>query len=228
MSFPYRVFLDTADLGQIREAVQTGLICGIATNPQKVAASGKTYRQVVSEIREFFDGPIAVQAMGDNTAEIIAHARELHAIDPLLAVKVVANRIGLPAVKQLAAEGVRTNATLIFNPGQALLAGLAGSPFISPFIGRDRMVGHDGVETIRTIRGLYDSLGITNTCIIGASIKDVSQVIDCILAGAHAVAITFSIFEALMDHPLTERGLAGFRDCFETIRATALSQGRKA
>jgi transaldolase len=212
-----RIFLDTADTSQIRDAVSTGLVDGVATNPQKVAESGKSYRQVVEEIREFFDGPIAVQAVGRSIEEICQCARRLHQIDPLLAVKITANKHGLAAVKTLVPEGVRTNATLMFNPTQALLAGLAGSPFISPFVGRARMVGYDGIEAIRKMRRLLDAFGCTHTNLIAASIKDVEQVIDSILAGAHSVAVPFHVFEAMCQHPLTDQGLDAFIDCYKTI-----------
>jgi len=215
---PYRIFLDTAELAEIKDAVSTGLVDGIATNPNKIAHSGKTYRQVLDEIRPFFAGPIAFQAMGNTTDEIIKHALEIHKMDPLLAVKVVANRNGLSAIRPLVAEGVRTNATLMFNPTQALLAGLAGSPFISPFIGRARMAGSDGIEAVRQMRKLYDAWGITQTVIIGASIKDVTQAIDVILAGAHSVAVPFAVFAAMMEHPLTEQGFQQFAADFAKVR----------
>lgn len=213
----YRIFLDTAELDEIRDAVSTGLVDGIATNPNKIALSGKSYPQVLAEIRSCFDGPIAFQAMGETTEAIMAHARQIHAMDPLLAVKVVANRVGLPAIKPLVAEGVRTNATLIFNPTQALLAAQAGSPFVSPFIGRARMTGGDGIEEIGRMRSLYDAWGLTETAIIGASIKDVSQAIEVILAGAHCIAIPYSVFTAMMEHPLTDLGYARFADDLATI-----------
>jgi transaldolase len=213
----YRIFLDTAELDEIRDAVSTGLVDGIATNPNKIAQSGKTYRQVLDEIRTCFDGPIAFQAMGATAEAVMAHAREIHAMDPLLAVKVVANRVGLPAIRPLVAEGVRTNATLIFNPTQALLAAQAGSPFVSPFIGRARMSGSDGIEAIAQMRRLYDAWGINDTAIIGASIKDVQQVIDVILAGAHCVAIPYAVFAAMMEHPLTDLGVQQFARDFATI-----------
>jgi transaldolase len=216
----YRVFLDTADIGQIREAASTGLIDGVATNPQKVAESGKSYRQVVEEIRRFFAGPIAVQAIGQTTEEICACARRLHRIDPLLAIKVTANQAGLAAVKILAPEGVRTNATLIFNPTQALLAAMAGSPFISPFVGRARMVGGSGIEEIRKMRQLMDVCGLRRTNLIAASIKDVEQVIESFLAGAHSVAVPFAVFAAMCDHPLTEQGLAAFTELYNQIPAS--------
>ncbi len=208
----FRIFLDTAEVDEIRAAASTGLINGVATNPRKIMLSGKTYRQVLDEIRAFFDGPIAFQALGRDIDEVCRHAREIHAMDPCLAVKVTANGFGLAAVKRLAAEGVRTNATLIYNPTQALMAALAGSPFISPFIGRARMTGSDGIAAIGTMRQLLDAWNLTETCIIGASIKDVEQVIQVILAGAHSVAIPFAVFEAMMDHPMTALGLEGFLD----------------
>jgi len=216
----YRIFLDTADIAQIRDAVSTGLIDGVATNPNKVAQSGKSYRQVVEEIRQVFAGPIAVQAIGTSTEEVCECARRLHQIDPLLAVKVTANKYGLAAVKILVPEGIRTNATLMFNPAQALLAALAGSPFISPFIGRARDTGQDGVETIRRMRQLLDAFGLDKTNLIAASVKDVEQVIDSIIAGAHSVAVPFKVFEDMCSHPLTTTGLNSFIEEYKTIPAS--------
>lgn len=218
MSTP-RIFIDTAELDEIKDAVSTGLVDGVATNPNKIAQSGKTYRQVLDEIRGLFDGPIAFQSMGATTEAIIKHAMEIHKMDSMLAVKVVANKVGLPAIKPLVAEGVRTNATLIFNPTQALMAGLAGSPFISPFIGRARMTGSDGIEAIARMREMYDAWGITDTCIIGASIKDVEQVIEVVMAGADSVAVPFPVFEAMMEHPLTTQGMDHFMSEFEKIKS---------
>ena len=216
--FNYRIFLDTADVNQIKDAVNTGLIDGVATNPQKVAQSRQSYRQVVKAIRQFFDGPIAVQAIGETAEEICACARRLHEIDPLLAIKSTANKAGLAAVKALAPEGIRTNATLIFNPAQALLAARAGSPFISPFVGRAKMAGYNGIAEIYRMRQLLDAWGLHKTNLIAASIKDVDQVIESIIAGAHSVAVTFPVFEAMCEHPLTAAGLNAFSEAYGTIR----------
>lgn len=213
-----RIFLDTADIDEIRDAVSTGLIGGIATNPDKIAQSGKTYAQVCGEIRRFFEGPIAFQSLGRTPEDVVKHALEIHRMDPLLAVKVTANKVGLGVIRQLVAEGVRTNATLIFNPTQGLLAGLAGSPFISPFIGRATMIGENGVGTIGAIREMFDAFDIEDTNIIAASIKNVDQVIQAVLAGAHSVAVPFAVFEAMMDHPMTTRGLEQFLGAFEEVK----------
>jgi transaldolase len=215
-----RIFLDTADLAQIEDAVSTGLIDGIATNPEKIAQAGKSYRQTVAEIRQFFDGPIAVQAVGRTREEICGCARRLHQIDPMLAIKIAANKEGIAAVKTLVPEGVRTNATLIFNPTQGLLAALAGSPFLSPFVGRAKMAGHSGIETIRKIRQLLDAFGLRSTTLVAASIKDVDQVIESIIAGADGVAVPFHVFEAMCEHALTAQGLDAFTELYKGIPAS--------
>ena len=212
-----RIVLDTADVSQIKDAVSTGLIDAIATNPSKVAQAGKSYRQVVEEIRKFFEGLIMVQAVGETTEEICDCARRLHQIDPLLMIKITANKMGLAAVKIVVPEGVRTNATLIFNPTQALLAGLAGSTSVSVFVGRARMCGYDGIETIRKVRQLFDAFELKDTDIAACSIKDVEQVIDSIIAGAHIVAVPLNVFEAMCEHPLTNNGLDAFIEDYKTI-----------
>lgn len=212
-----RIVLDTADVSQIKDAVSTGLIDAIATNPSKVAQAGKSYRQVVEEIRKFFEGLIMVQAVGETTEEICDCARRLHQIDPLLMIKITANKMGLAAVKIMVPEGVRTNATLIFNPTQALLAGLAGSTSVSVFVGRARMCGYDGIETIRKVRQLFDAFELKDTDIAACSIKDVEQVIDSIIAGAHTVAVPLNVFEAMCEHPLTNNGLDAFIEDYKTI-----------
>ncbi len=212
-----RIVLDTADVSQIKDAVSTGLIDAIATNPSKVAQAGKSYRQVVEEIRKFFEGLIMVQAVGETTEEICDCARRLHQIDPLLMIKITANKMGLAAVKIVVPEGVRTNATLIFNPTQALLAGLAGSTSVSVFVGRARMCGYNGIETIRKVRQLFDAFELKDTDIAACSIKDVEQVIDSIIAGAHTVAVPLNVFEAMCEHPLTNNGLDAFIEDYKTI-----------
>jgi transaldolase len=214
----HAVFLDSADVGEIREAVSTGLVGGIATNPDKVARSGKSYAKVLEEIRAVFDGPVSFQALGRTPQELVAHARAIHGMDANLAVKIAADKTGLTAIRTLVPEGVRTNATLIFNPAQALLAGLAGSPFISPFIGRAMMAGHDGVGAIATMRRLLDAWGISRCTIVAASIKDVDQAIEAVLAGAHSIAVPYQVFEAMMSHPLCSQGLERFLADFEAVK----------
>ena len=211
-----RLFIDTANLDELREAVSTGIIDGIATNPEKIAATGKSYREVINEIRSFFSGPIAVQSMGKKAREIAAHALELHNMDPHLAVKVTCSVEGIKAIGELIPKGVRTNCTLIYTPAQGLAAGLARSTFVSPFVGRSEMAGFDGIEMIRQIRNMYDSYGI-DTCIVAASIKNVHQVTESVLAGAHAVAVTWPIFKNMIEHSMTQHGYRSFEEVFKKI-----------
>jgi len=213
----FRIVLDTADVSQIKDAVTTGLVDAVATNPEKVAQSGKSYRHVVEQIRGFFEGPVMLQAVGETAEEICDSARKLNRIDPLLIIKVATNKAGLTAVKILVAEGVTTNATLVFNPAQALMAALLQSASVSVFVGRARMCGYDGIETVRKVRQLFDAFECKNTAIAACSIKDVQQVIDSIIAGAHTVAVPFNVFEAMCEHPLTAGGLAAFMDYHKNI-----------
>ena len=211
-----RIFIDTADLDELEEAVNTGIIDGIATNPEKIMATGKGYREVVTAIREFYAGPIAVQSMGKTAGEIVAHALELHNMDSNLAVKVTCNIEGIKAIGELVPQGVRTNCTLMYTPAQGLAAGLARSTFVSPFVGRSEMADYDGIGLIRKIRKMYDAYGI-ETCIVAASIKNVRQVTESVLAGAHAVAVTWTIFRNMINHPMTEHGYRGFEEVFKNI-----------
>jgi transaldolase len=216
MKNKFRVILDTAEIAHIRDAAAAGLTDGVATNPTKVAQSGKSYKQVVAEIREVFDGPIAVQALGDTVDELCDCARRLHQISQSLVIKIATNKVGLAAIKRLTPEGIWTQATLVFSPAQALMAGLAGAPSISTFIGRATMAGADAIENVRKMRQVLDTFGI-KTVLMAASIKSVDQVINSIIAGADGVAIPYNIFEAMCDHPMTRDGLAGFTDDYKKI-----------
>jgi transaldolase len=211
-----RLYIDTADIAELKEAVSTGIVDGIATNPEKIATTGRSYGDVISEIRSFFSGPVAVQSMGRNREEIVEHALALHELDSSLAIKVACNLEGIKAIRELVPKGVRTNCTLVYTAAQGLAAGLARSPFVSPFVGRSEMSGFDGIEVIRRIRTIYDSYGI-DTCIVAASIKSVRQVTESILAGAHAVAVPWPVFQRMINHPLTEQGYKEFERLFEKI-----------
>ncbi len=216
MKSKFRLILDTAEINQIKDAVSTGLIDGVATNPTKVAQSGKSYRQVVAEIREVFDGPIAVQAIGETVDELCECARRLHQISHSLVIKVTTNKVGLAAIKKLGPEGIWTQATLVFSPAQALMAGLAGAPSISTFIGRASMAGADAIDNVRKMRQILDAFGI-KTVLMAASIKSVDQVVNSIIAGADGVAVPYNVFESMCDHPMTRDGLAGFIDDYRRI-----------
>jgi transaldolase len=204
-----RIFLDSADARQVEKAMESGVVSGIATNSSKVAEMGKTVETVYREIASIFDGPIAVQAVGSTAEELIRHARELDNLGPNVVVKVPTTSEGVKAISRLVKEGVQTNATLIFRPSQALAAALAGTPIISPFIGRANDIGLDGIATIAEIRKVYDAFGL-DVLVIAASVRNVEQAINSIVAGADAIAVRYEIFEQMLKHPLTEVGAAKF------------------
>jgi transaldolase len=204
-----RIFLDSADVGQVQKALESGVVSGIATNSSKVAETGKTVETVYREIASIFDGPIAVQAVGSTAEELIRHARELNSLGPNVVVKVPTTSEGVKAISRLVKEGVQTNATLIFRPSQALAAALAGTPIISPFIGRANDIGLDGIATIAEIRKVYDAFGL-DVLVIAASVRNVEQAINSIIVGADAIAVRYEIFEQMLKHPLTELGAAKF------------------
>lgn len=213
----YRIFLDTADVRQIEEALKTGIIAGIATNPNKMATVGRKYEDVIKDIRTIFDGPIAVEALSRKSEDIIEEAQRLVQIADNLVVKVPVNTEGIKAISTLVPMGINTNATLIFQPGQALAAGLAGSPFISPFISRATYVGQDGLDLFRKIRKIYDFYKI-DSVVIAASIRNANDAIESILAGADSLALTYEVFEQLMHHPLTEEGIDRFIRDYSTVK----------
>jgi transaldolase len=212
----YRIFLDTADIGEIESALKTGVVDGIATNPNKMAKAGRKYADVVRDIRTFFDGPVAVEAVSTRAEDIVEEAQRLSGMAKNMVIKIPTNREGVAAISKLVPMGIVTNSTLICNPAQALVAGLAGSPFISPFINRVNMIGHDGMELFAQVRQMYDFYDI-RTQVISASIKNCYEAIQSILAGADAIAVTYEVFCQLFEHPLTDLGIEAFRRDYDRV-----------
>ncbi|MBE6871828.1 MAG: fructose-6-phosphate aldolase [Ruminococcaceae bacterium] len=212
----YRIFLDTANVDEIRDAVSTGIVAGIATNPNKMAQAGRRYEDVICDIRKFFDGPVALEAISTKAEDIIEEAQRLSKISKNIVIKIPTNKEGIKAINKLVPMGVTTNSTLIFNPAQALAAGLAGSPFISPFIGRVNACGQDGMELFRQVRKMYDFYDI-KSCVIAASIKNCKEAVDAIVAGADSIALTYQVFEQFFYHPLTEIGIEKFTADYNSV-----------
>ena len=211
-----RIFLDTANVEEIYEAVSTGIVAGVATNPNKIRCAGRTYAQVISDIRSFFKGPVAVEAVSIKADDIVEEAKRLSDMSENMCVKIPGNKEGVKAIARLVPMGIQTNATLIFSAGQALAAGLAGTAFISPFIGRVRDMGGDGLQHFRDIRAAYDTYQI-KACVIAASIKNSYDAIEAIKAGADSLALTYGVFNQLFEHPLTNRGIESFAADFQAI-----------
>ena len=201
-----KLFLDTADVEHIRQAWSWGILDGVTTNPTHIAATGKGLDELLAEIFEIVDGPVSIESVSPDAEGIVREGRRIGAFHKHAVVKVPVSIEGLKAVKVLAAEGIPTNATLCFSPLQAFLAAKAGATYISPFVHRLDMVGHEGGDVIRDIRQIYDNYGF-QTKILAAAIRSVRHVLDALLAGADVATMPFDVLQSLYHHPLTDSGL---------------------
>lgn len=201
-----KLFIDTADIAQIKEAWSWGIIDGVTTNPTHVMKTGRKPEEVYREILEIVSGPVSLETVSLDAAEIIKEGQTLAKLGPNVVVKVPVIREGLKAVKELAAEGIKTNVTLNFSPLQALLAAKCGATYISPFVGRLDAVGHTGMELVRQIRAIYDNYGFT-TQILTAAVRHPEHVLQAALAGSDVCTMFFDVLKMLYDHPLTDVGL---------------------
>lgn len=204
-----KFFIDTADISEIREANELGILDGVTTNPSLVAKTGRSFEEVAKEILALVDGPVSLEVVSTDKAGMLAEAEKLAAWGDNVVIKLPLIADGLKACKELTSRGVKTNVTLCFSANQALLAAKAGATYISPFIGRIDDTGHDGMELIRDIRQVYDNYGFT-TEILAASIRHPVHVRDAALMGADVSTIPFKVFNQLVHHPLTDNGLEKF------------------
>jgi transaldolase len=198
-----KLFIDTADIGQIKEAWSWGIIDGVTTNPSHVAKTGRPAAAVYRDICAAVDGPVSLETVSPTAAEIVTEGRELTKYGRHVVVKVVNNREGLKAVKILAAEGIKTNVTVTFSPVQALLAAKVGAGYISPFVGRLDAHGHIGMDLVRQIKTIYDNYAF-KTEIIVAAVRHPTHVLEAALAGAHISTMNFDVLKQLYEHPLTD------------------------
>lgn len=204
-----KIFIDTANIQQIKEAVDMGIIDGVTTNPTLVAKESKPFLELIKEICSIVDGPISVEAVSQNCNEIVKEARQLAKIDKNIVVKIPLVKEGLKAVRILSKEKVQTNVTLCFSAPQALFAAKAGASYVSPFIGRLDDIGSVGMNLIWDIRKIYDNYGL-RTQIIVASIRNPLHVIEAALAGADCATIPYDVLMNLIKHPLTDIGVERF------------------
>lgn len=204
-----KIFIDTANLDEIKEAASWGIIDGVTTNPSLIAKEKKEFRKLVEEICAIVDGPISVEVVSLEVDGMVKEARELARIHKNIVIKIPLIIEGLKAVKRLSDEGIKTNVTLCFSASQALLAAKVGGTYVSPFIGRLDDVSHVGMELISQIRTIYDNYGYT-TQIIAASIRHPLHVVDAALAGADIATVPFKVLGQLVKHPLTDIGIERF------------------
>ena len=204
-----KFFLDTAEIAEIREGAASGLVDGVTTNPSLAAKTGRDYVEVLKEICPLVQGAVSAEVLATDFDGMMKQAKVFLKIAKNIAIKVPLTWDGLKACKALSDDGIMVNVTLCFSPVQALMAAKAGAHFISPFIGRVDDIGEDGMGLIRDIRAIYDNYGF-KTEILAASIRSVSHVRECALAGADVATIPSDIFKKLLSHPLTDKGLAAF------------------
>lgn len=211
------LFLDTANIAEIREGVALGVIAGVTTNPTLLAREGRNPQEVVKEICALVPGPVSVEAVSSEAEEIIREAEELARLHPRVVVKVPVTREGLKAVKVLAARGIKTNVTLVFSVNQALLAALAGATYVSPFVGRLDDIGEDGMAVVAETVKIFKSYGL-ETKIIAASIRHPLHVTRAAEVGADIATVPFKVLEAMLKHPLTDLGVARFLADWEKLK----------
>jgi transaldolase len=204
-----KLFIDSADIDEIREYAGSGLVDGVTTNPSLAAKTGRDYVEVLKEITGIVKGSVSAEVLATDHDGMMAQGKRVAKIADNITVKVPLTWEGLKACHGLRAEGITVNVTLCFSPVQAMMAAKAGATYISPFIGRVDDCGEDGVGLIRDIRAIYDNYGY-ETEILAASIRSVSHVRESALAGADIATIPGSIFKLLLNHPLTDKGLAAF------------------
>ena len=204
-----KFFVDTANIEDIAELAATGLIDGVTTNPSLVAKTGRPFTDVIKEICDLVEGPVSAEVVATDYEGMIAEGRKLAAIAENVAVKLPLTWDGLKACKMLTGEGTMVNVTLCFSANQALLAAKAGATFISPFIGRLDDINLDGMELIADIRQIYDNY-LFDTEILAASIRSPNHVKESALAGADVATMPPNVIKALVNHPLTDKGLAAF------------------
>jgi transaldolase len=212
-----KLFIDTANIDEIKEANRLGLIDGVTTNPTLIAKEGKEFMQVVKEICETVDGPISLEAVSTKSEDMLKEARELAKIHRNAVIKIPMTRDGLIATKQLADEGIHVNMTLVFSPTQALLAAKAGAAYASPFVGRLDDISHWGMDLVEQIITIYDNYDF-ETEVIVASIRNPLHVLEAALIGADIATIPFKVIEQLIKHPLTDAGIERFLKDWDKVK----------
>ena len=204
-----KLFIDTANVTDIRKANELGIICGVTTNPSLIAKEGLVFEEVIKEISSIVDGPISAEVIALEAPKMVEEGTALAQIHPNIVIKIPMCEEGLKATKQLTEKGIKTNVTLIFSAQQALLAARAGATYVSPFIGRLDDIGFNGMTLIEDIAEIFEIHGIS-TEIIAASVRHPVHVLEAAKAGAHIATIPYSIIPQMINHPLTSSGIEKF------------------
>lgn len=204
-----KLFIDTANTEEIRKANDLGVICGVTTNPSLIAKEGLVFEEVIKEITSIVDGPISAEVISLEATKMVEEATKLVKIHPNIVIKLPMTTEGLKATKILSSKGIKTNVTLIFSAGQALLAARAGATYVSPFVGRLDDIGREGMDLVADIAEIFDIHGI-ETEIIAASIRNPLHVINAAKVGAHIATVPYNVILQMVKHPLTDNGIERF------------------
>ena len=204
-----KIFLDTANLEELRKGAAWGILDGVTTNPTLIAKEGRPIEERIREICEIVDGDISAEVVSTAAKDMIREGRELARIHKNVVVKAPLTRDGITATSVLSKEGIRVNVTLCFSPAQALLAAKAGAYIVSPFVGRLDDIGQIGMDLIRSIALIYSNYGF-KTQILAASLRSTTHIIEAAEAGAHIATMPFKVLDMLFSHPLTDKGLDQF------------------
>ena len=211
-----KIFLDTADTEEIRQAADMGLVDGVTTNPSLIAKTGKPFRKAIEQITEIVDGPVSAEVVSEDADGMVEEGKDLASIHPNVNVKIPMTAEGLKAVQRLSASGVATNVTLVFQPLQGLVAAKAGASFVSPFVGRLDDIGHDGMNMVADMIEMLRNYEYP-TQVIVASVRSPSHVYRAALVGADIVTVPFKVLLSLAKHPLTDIGIERFLADFKKI-----------
>ena len=212
-----KIFIDTANVDEIRKANDMGVICGVTTNPSLIAKEGRNFKEVVTEITSIVDGPISAEVISLEADKMVEEALELVKIHKNIVIKIPMTPEGLKAVKTLSQKGIKTNVTLIFSASQAILAAKAGASYVSPFIGRLDDISADGEELVSEIAEIFANYGI-ETEIIAASIRGPQDAVKAALAGADIATIPYKVIMQMTKHPLTDAGIERFLKDWEGLK----------
>ena len=204
-----KIFLDTGNINEIREAAALGVLDGVTTNPTLIAKEGKPFKPAVLEICKIVGGPVSVEVVGTEAGAMCREGQDFASWNEHVVVKLPTTREGVKACKCLSGQGIKINMTLCFSPNQALLVAKAGATYVSPFVGRLDDISHDGMEVVRQIVQIYKNYDF-KTQVLAASLRHPLHVVEAALAGAHVGTMPYKVLDSMFNHPLTDKGLAQF------------------
>jgi transaldolase len=222
-----KLFLDTADIEEIRTAARWGVLDGVTTNPTLYAKVGGSYEEILKEVCTITPGPVSAEVIADDVDGMLREGRAFAKLAPNIVVKVPMSETGLEAISRFADEGIKTNCTLIFSANQGLLAAKAGASLLSPFVGRLDDINQDGMDVIRELVSIVE-IHELDTEVLAASIRHPRHVTDAALAGCHVATLPFKVLQQLVHHPLTDKGIVQFQKDWAAARAAAEKTPAKA